>query len=117
MPGFRRPTWGEIAAVFTACAVGVVYVARGGEMFSPGPLNAQSRGADALGGVNAHAQLAGNCAACHAPLWSSETMASRCLNCHTNVRQQLDAHGPLHGLLAEGMQCRKCHTEHQGPHA
>lgn len=44
-------------------------------------------------------------------------MSSRCLDCHTEVQAQLDAHGPLHGLLAKGMECRACHTEHKGAHA
>jgi hypothetical protein len=43
-------------------------------------------------------------------------MATRCLDCHTDVRDQLDAQRPLHGLLSDGMQCRRCHTEHKGAH-
>jgi hypothetical protein len=43
-------------------------------------------------------------------------MADRCLGCHTDVRRQLDRHEPLHGLVPDGMQCRSCHSEHNGPH-
>jgi hypothetical protein len=114
MLGLRRFNWGEIAALVTVGVVAFVYFSRGGEMFSPGALNAQGRAP--LGGVGSHAQLGGNCAACHAPAWSSETMADRCMNCHTDVRCQLNAKQPLHGTLSAGTECRNCHTEHQGPH-
>lgn len=110
----RRLTWGEIAAVVTAGVVAIVYVARGGELFSPGALNASSKAGVPQGGVQSHAQLGGNCGACHAPPWSKATMADRCLACHTDVQAQLAAGGPLHGLLAAGRECRTCHTEHQG---
>src|SRR5262249_44955847 len=56
-------------------------------------------------------------AACHPEPWSSATMSSRCLDCHTDVRAQLDARGPMHGKLAAGKECRECHTEHKGAHA
>src|SRR4029450_8390711 len=48
--------------------------------------------------------------------WSSATMADRCLDCHADVRQQLDVRQPLHGSFSEGRQCRDCHTEHGGAH-
>jgi len=114
MLGWRRPTSAEIAALVTVVAVAVVMSVRGGTMFSPGALNAQNRGNAPLGGVHSHADIGGNCAACHAPTWSGETMASRCLNCHADVRAQLDTHGPMHGMLADGGQCRTCHSEHRG---
>ena len=44
-------------------------------------------------------------------------MADRCLHCHTNVREQLDAGRPLHGRLDDAADCRGCHTEHNGPTA
>jgi hypothetical protein len=96
-------------------AVALVFC-RGGSMFSPGALNGQSRARAPLGGVASHADLANNCSACHVPPWSKETMATRCLDCHTDVRQQLDSQRSLHGLMSDGMQCRKCHTEHKGAH-
>src|SRR5262249_59909356 len=117
MKALRRLTWGEIAAAITVVAVAVAYVARGGEMFSPGALNADNRGKKELGGVRSHAEIASNCAACHVPAWSRETMASRCMVCHTDIRFQIDDQEPLHGTLTDGMACRNCHTEHQGANA
>jgi len=108
---------GKLTALFTLVGVAITLSFGGQEILSPGPLSAQSRTRVVLGGVSSHAQLKGNCSACHVPPWSSETMADRCLNCHVNVRQQLAAGQPLHGMLANGMTCRECHTEHKGSHA
>src|SRR5436190_9011293 len=104
------------AACVVVAVVGVLAV-HGQQMFSPGPLNAETRAGVTRGGVRSHAEIGGNCAACHAPPWSSETMSNRCLDCHQEVREQMDRRGPLHGLLAEGKDCRSCHTEHRGTHA
>jgi len=114
---WRRITGGEIAALLTVVAVAAIMYARGETMFSPGALNAQGRAGARLGGVTSHAEIGSNCAACHVAPWSTQGMADRCLACHTDVRAQLDTRGPLHGLLAEGRQCRTCHTEHKGSHA
>jgi hypothetical protein len=107
---------GKLIALSTLTAVGILLVASGQEMFSPGALNAQSRRSVPLGGVTSHAGIGSNCAACHVAPWSDETMASRCLNCHADVHEQIVSQGPLHGLLTGAMECRTCHTEHQGPH-
>src|SRR5262249_61735481 len=69
------------------------------------------------GRAGAQPKMGGNAAACHDPAWSSETMADRCMTCHTDIRSQLDGKGPLHGTLSAGMECRSCHTEHQGSHS
>jgi hypothetical protein len=107
---------GKLTALCTLTAIVIVLRTAGQEMFSPGALNAQTRGTVPLGGVSSHAELAGNCSACHVSPWSKETMTTRCLDCHTEVREQLDGERPLHGLLAPGMHCRECHTEHRGTH-
>jgi hypothetical protein len=110
-----RPTAGKVAGLCTAGVLVALIAVSGGKMFSPGELNAEGRGGK-RGGVGSHADVGGNCGACHAAPWSAETMATRCLDCHDDVRRQIDAHQPLHGRLSEGMQCRCCHTEHNGPH-
>jgi hypothetical protein len=102
--------------LLTLGSVGAVFSTGGGDIFSPGPLHAESRRETYLGGVRTHAEIK-DCAACHVPAWSSATMADRCLECHGEVQQQLDSRGPMHGLLANGTQCRDCHTEHRGAHA
>jgi hypothetical protein len=106
---------GKVTALVTVVAVVAVLAVRGQGMFSPGPLNEDSRTGVVLGGVRSHAEA--SCSACHVPAWSKETMSSRCQDCHENVRGQMVSHGPLHGMLAEGKDCRSCHTEHKGAHA
>jgi hypothetical protein len=64
-----------------------------------------------------HAEIGGNCGACHASPMSRQTMADRCMDCHENVREQLNSNGPLHGRLPDGRNCRSCHTEHKGARA
>lgn len=114
---WRLPTSGEVVALLTVATVAVILLVKGEAMFSPGALKAQSRSGATLGGVTSHAEIGKNCAACHVAPWSSQGMAGLCLDCHADVRRQLEAKGPMHGLLTDGMQCRTCHTEHKGAHA
>ncbi|HMK09716.1 MAG TPA: cytochrome c3 family protein, partial [Anaerolineales bacterium] len=82
-------------------------------IFSPGELS-QVGGAAATGGVTSHAELGTRCAACHAPVWSTDRMGDRCLACHANVRQEIDSQDGLHGGFATAANCRNCHTDHRG---
>jgi hypothetical protein len=117
MPRALHLSPGRITVLVTVFAVVAGIAATGGGMFSPGKLSAQQKGRAQIGGVSSHAEIGGKCSACHVPPWSRETMADRCMGCHTDVRGQLDGHQPLHGKLANGTQCRACHTEHKGDHA
>jgi hypothetical protein len=112
-----RHAWAIVALILSVGGVAGFVLVGGGRMFSPGGLNAKSRRAATLGGVSSHAALGGDCAACHVGPLSSGTMADRCMNCHTDVRRQLDAHQPIHGAMSEGARCRSCHTEHHGAQA
>jgi hypothetical protein len=100
----------------TLLVVAIVVAVKGETIFSPGGLNADSRG-PRLGGVASHAEIGNQCSACHAAPWSNQNMAGRCLQCHADVSTQLDGKTAMHGLLANGRQCRSCHSEHQGEHA
>jgi hypothetical protein len=113
----RRMNSGTLAALAAVLILAVVLTTRGLGMFSPGALNAQSRGSNPLGGVTSHAEIGTNCAACHPSPLSKETMAQRCLACHDEVKKQFDTQGPLHGNLKAGTECRLCHSEHRGTHA
>ncbi len=110
---------GIVAALLTFLLVAGVGFLLGGRLFSPGPLNAQA-GEAPLGGVLSHAEIGGRCAACHVAPWSQETMADRCIVCHTEIGLQLQEPSSLHGALTLGesaVQCRACHPEHGGPDA
>ena len=107
---------GIIATLITAFAiVGYSLASGGGQMFSPGALNAIH--GQLLGGVTSHADIAGACSACHVAPWEPQTMDDRCLVCHTDVpAQMLDIqtpHGRMHAIDPEA-QCRACHPEHRG---
>lgn len=115
MKALHSLSLGTLTATMTLTAVSGIVIFRGAHIFSPGPLFAQTRSSQSLGGVRSHAELASRCSACHAPPWSKDTMSDRCLNCHEDVSQQLLQNKPLHGLMPEVGECRKCHTEHQGP--
>lgn len=110
-------TSGKFTAAATVVVLIGMYTARGGTMFSSGPLSDKHRGREKLGGVSSHAEIAGNCSACHAPAWSKQTMTDRCLDCHTNVRTQLDEKKAMHGRVPNARDCRRCHSEHKGEHA
>jgi hypothetical protein len=108
-------TLGRCVALASAAVVLVALTGARG-LFSPGALSERQHGASSSG-LTSHAAIGNNCAACHAAPWSSATMSARCLECHRDVRRQLDAGAALHGRMPEGAQCRRCHTEHNGPHA
>jgi hypothetical protein len=109
---------GIFTALLTVMVVVVVGQVRGGALFIPGALNAQS-GAT-LGGVTSHAGLGGRCSACHAYFWQTATMAERCVACHTDVAIQQQDPSTLHGDQLNknpGMTCRTCHPDHRGANA
>jgi len=109
---------GIIAAIITSLViVGYVY-AKGGLLYNPGPLNAQ--GVEVLGGVNSHAEIGGNCKACHTAPWESARMEDRCVDCHGNIAVQMKDVATMHGSMLTGqpdLRCRFCHPEHRGPNA
>ncbi len=106
---------GVLAALASLLLVVGVTVARGGVLFSPGPLNAQA--GEIKGGVRSHAEIEA-CGQCHAPFWGPETMADRCMVCHTNVDEEVKTGQGMHGAFLANQEqpfCRGCHTEHRGP--
>ena len=109
---------GIVAALVTAFViVGMVY-ARGGVMFSPGPLNAEA--GEMLGGVTSHAATGGECKACHTAPWESGGMEDRCVDCHGVIAAQMQDVATMHGSILTDkpdLRCRFCHPEHRGPDA
>ncbi|MCC7117558.1 MAG: cytochrome c3 family protein [Anaerolineales bacterium] len=109
---------GILTAIVTTLVIAGYAYARGGLLYNPGPLNAQSGAA--LGGVTSHAETGGDCKACHAAPWETETMADRCMNCHREVAGELQNADSLHGKMMNPVQdvaCRSCHSEHRGADA
>jgi hypothetical protein len=87
-------------------------------MYSPGPLS--THGDRTLGGVTSHAEIGGDCKACHTAPWESATMADRCTGCHTGIAEQMRDVATMHGTLMHNdpnLGCWHCHPEHRGADA
>jgi hypothetical protein len=109
---------GILSASITILAIAGIAYARGGLLYNPGPLNAQS--GEVLGGVASHAETEGQCEACHSAPWESTTMADLCVKCHGEIAQQMQGMVALHGAMYQKdpkLECRDCHTEHNGANA
>ena len=105
---------GVVGAAFVPLLVVVMAFATGGDIFSAGPLNAD-QGPAPIGGAWSHTDLA--CGDCHTPFWSPTLMGDRCLDCHTDVAEELATPTSLHAGIASPATCRQCHPEHRGSHA
>jgi hypothetical protein len=105
---------GLLAAALVLFSVVGIGLARGGILFSAGPLSAKT-GDGLLGGVRSHAEIT-RCSACHPAFWEKENLSDRCLACHTEVASQIEQGKGVHGIfLSKGMPaCQSCHTEHHG---
>jgi hypothetical protein len=103
-----------LAGLITAGGVVIALALGGGAIFSPGGLHAGDRSVETLGGVTSHAALGTSCNACHAPPGAAKPMATRCLDCHTDVARTLADTTTLHGSLDNARSCMSCHTEHRG---
>ena len=109
---------GIMTALIAALMITASALARGGSMYSPGALNAQP--GNVLGGVSSHADIAGNCKACHAAPWEADTMDVRCSACHLDVALEMIDPASVHGRMMQidsQAKCRTCHSEHKGPEA
>ena len=114
-PSFFSPTGIAVAVALVVVVVALTLIL-GPVLFSPGSLNSQAKAAT-LGGVASHAQLGNHCGACHTAPWSSQTMADKCLACHTDVGAQISGKTGLHGTLPamRSAPCGGCHPDHGGP--
>lgn len=109
---------GILAAIITALIIAGFAYARGGLMYNPGPLS--THGDEVLGGVKSHAEIGGDCKACHTAPWESSVMADRCAVCHTEIAAQMMDVASMHGSMLHNnpeLGCRHCHPEHRGPDA
>ncbi|MEW5829004.1 MAG: hypothetical protein AB1846_08965 [Chloroflexota bacterium] len=106
-----------IVTAISFIAISGIAFAGDNAIFSPGNLSAKA--GPPLGNVIAHNQIQ-ECSSCHAAPWSTETMGERCLDCHTNTREELQQPNSLHSLVRfsqPDLNCLACHTEHHGPEA
>lgn len=109
---------GLLTALITVLVIAGVAYARGGLMYTPGPLNAQA--GERLGGVTSHAEIGGECGACHSAPWDSVFMADLCIDCHGEIAVEMSEMVALHGAMYQKdpkLECRDCHPEHRGADA
>lgn len=63
--------------------------------------------------IEGHAKWEENCTMCH-KRFDKAAQSRLCLDCHRDVRQDVDRRQGFHGRLKEQQECRECHTEHKG---
>jgi hypothetical protein len=83
-----------------------------GLAFSPGQLTGKTRSGVILKGFSSHSEFEKRCSYCHEPLKSS--IADKCIECHQNIREQLNSDTGLHSRISDISECASCHPEHQG---
>lgn len=104
-------------ALIAIVAVAAAIASFGAGMFSPGGLHAGDSTTVVMGGVTSHAELTRECASCHAGPMSGTTMRALCVQCHTDIQEELTDSTSLHGAFAATGRCTSCHIEHAGPDA
>jgi len=100
----RRGVQRLCAAAIAVFALGLavpLLVPNAGAQISPGPLS------------RAHASLEGalSCAKCHGG--GKESMTSRCLDCHREIRWLVDQNRGFHARTRKA-ECSSCHPDHAG---
>ena len=98
-------TAGEVVALLAVETIVVVALLTRQSVFSPGRL-----------AIPAHVQSIASCGSCHPAPWQPDTMASRCLGCHDDVRQAMLGPAPGHNGVStaqpDRVACRSCHRGH-----
>ncbi len=83
-----------------------------GLAFSPGAITAKTRPGVTIENYTSHAEFEKECSFCHDPLRA--TLAQKCIECHTQIGEQISRAEGLHGKLKNVERCNLCHPEHQG---
>jgi hypothetical protein len=90
-----------------------VWLWRGrGLAFSPGEVSEKSSPGIVLKGYHSHAEFEKQCRLCHDPL--NSTLAEKCVECHTDVGEQMINEEGLHGHMDLMAGCHTCHAAHRG---
>lgn len=100
-----------IFAILVA-GLGLTIWRQGGLAFSPGELSSTGDAEVILEGYESHADFEKRCSLCHQPL--SSLQAELCVDCHTNIGDQITMQNSFHGRLEDVIRCNECHADHQG---
>jgi hypothetical protein len=63
--------------------------------------------------IEGHAKWEEECTKCH-KRFDKAAQNTLCLDCHKDVRKDVDAKQGSHGRFKEQRECKDCHTEHKG---
>ncbi|WP_455388261.1 cytochrome c3 family protein [Petrachloros mirabilis] len=63
--------------------------------------------------IEGHAKWEEACTKCH-KRFDKAAQSGLCMDCHKDVRKDVDAKQGSHGRFKEQRQCKDCHTEHRG---
>ncbi len=83
-----------------------------GLAFSPGQITAKSNEGIKLKGYQSHAEFEKECSICHEPLTTD--LGMKCLECHEEVNQQINAGEGIHNQIGQVESCATCHPDHRG---
>jgi hypothetical protein len=102
-------------------ALGAELWQNGGLAFNPGPLsdqpvfvlasNVQTTGI-VLEGYHSHAEFEKDCSLCHQRMQTIQ--GNLCLDCHTQVSNEIAMKTGLHANVDQPLQCASCHPDHRG---
>ena len=63
--------------------------------------------------IEGHAKWEETCTTCH-KRFDKAAQTGLCLDCHKDVRKDVDRRQGFHGRFKEQRECKECHTEHKG---
>lgn len=64
--------------------------------------------------IEGHAKYEDECSRCHRP-FSKQSQNTLCLDCHEEIAEDVQSDTGYHGLAdLDRMECRSCHTDHEG---
>lgn len=92
--------------------LGVLFTVQGNLMFNPGAVSAKAQRDVVLGGFATHAEFERECQRCHLPLMTRQ--AELCIECHTNIGEQIAQAQSTHAKIDNVEDCASCHGEHRG---
>ncbi|MBI5650510.1 MAG: hypothetical protein HZC40_08725 [Chloroflexi bacterium] len=104
---------GAILAL-VACLIFFLSVS-GSSLFNPGALSSARAQNTIIAGFSSHADFESRCELCHTPFQGPD--ATRCTECHRDVRDQIANVRGAHGQLRDVQSCAACHPDHKGARA
>ena len=103
---------GLLLTLILFVGLGISLIVGRGLAFNPGKVTAKTRDGVTIKGFASHADFEKQCGNCHEPLKTN--LATQCLECHTDVAQQITAKQGIHSQFENVDACATCHPEHKG---